>query len=310
MPAAVGRSRWTYTRTGYAIGQSLAQLKQHRFASLITALVLGITLSLPVILYFSSSTLASLSQRSAQGESLTIYLDLSVDDLQGAELAQNWAQRPNISHSDYISRDQALAMLNEDTDVRDAIEILGANPLPGAVVLYPQQTSSQDVEIIANEFRTLPQVSRVQMDLRWVRRLEAAVTLVKLISGLLAAFLSLTALVVIGNTIRLEMARRRNEMEVARLLGASASFINRPVLCTGAVFGFLGGIIACTIALIVLHTIKAPTDELSALYQSEFRLTLPVASQILLVIVVATFMGLAGAATTLIRPAQQLTHKG
>lgn len=301
--------RWSYSRRGYALAQSMRQLKRFKLASIGTLLVLGITLSLPFILYFASATLNTLSQRSLQGESLTVYLDARISDLDGAQLATSWLAQPEIERIDYISRDQALAMLSEDSDIRAAIDVLGVNPLPGAVVLYPHSgnINSNDIEMLAQSFRTLPEVDRVQLDLRWVRRLEAAVTLVKLIGGVLAIFLTLTALLVIANTIRLELSRRRAEMEVASLLGASSHFMNRPILYTGALYGFLGGAVACIIALITLNAIRTPADDLSSLYQSTFTLEMPEPSKILLVLGVSIILGLAGAISSLNRSSRQLT---
>lgn len=302
--------RWSYSGRGYAATQSVRQLKRFRLASLGTLLVLGITLCLPIILYFAGSTLSSLSERSVQGESLTVYLTHTVEDLEGAALAADWATQATIASTDYISSEQALAMLEQDTDISNAIDILGTNPLPGAIVIYPEtdNVNTSDIEAMATSLQSLPEVDRVQLDLQWIKRLEAAVTLVKLIGGLLAVFLTLTALLVIGNTIRLELARRREEMEVARLLGAPKYFMNRAFIYTGALYGFLGGLIACTIALFTLNAIRTPADELASLYKSSFSVEMPDLSQILLVIVISTLLGVAGAVSSLYRPARQLTH--
>jgi len=148
-------------------------------------------------------------------------------------------------------------------------------------------------------------VDIVQFDLRWVQRLQAVLNLARTVGWILAGFLTLTALLVIGNTIRLELLRRQNELDVSRLLGASRSFLHRPLLYTGALYGFLGGLIACGIALLVLHWLQGPAAQLSTLYSSAFELLLPTASQLLLVVGTATFLGLLGAIVTLFRPPQQ-----
>ena len=306
----VGGSRWTYTRRGYALAHSLRQLKRNKIASLGTLLVLGVTLSLPVILYFSSATLATLSERGVRGESLTAYLDSDISDLDGAALATSWEQRADVDTTSYISRDQGLAMLAEQTDVQAAIEVLGANPLPGAVVVYPatRTISAEQIEALAEQLRERPEVARVQLDLRWVKRLEAGIRLLELIGGLLALFLTLTAFLVIFNTIRLEMSRRRAEMEVANLLGAPFRFMNRPILYTGAIYGFVGGLISCTIALLTLNAIRVPADDLSSLYQSTFSLTLPEFRQVIIVLAISVILGLAGAIGSLYQPSRQLTQ--
>jgi cell division transport system permease protein len=303
-------ARWSYSKRGYALAHSLRQLKRYRIASLGTLFVLGITLSLPTILYFSSSTFAALSQRSAQGESLTAYLDVQVSDLDGAELAKELQSRADIRKTSFISSDQAMDMLAQQSDIQSAIELLGRNPLPGSIVIYPVEDAldATRIQTLADTVNNMTQITRVQLDLRWVQRLEAAVALLKWIGGLLALFLTLTALLVIVNTIRLEISRRRSEMDVANLLGASSHFMNRPILYTGALYGFLGGIIACVIALLTLNAIRAPADDLSALYQSAISLTMPAAEQILIALAVSVALGLAGAACSLYQSSRQLTH--
>jgi len=302
--------RWGYSKRGYALLQSLRQLKRYRIASLGTLFVLGITLSLPTILYFSSSTLAAIGQRSAQGESLTAYLDTGISSLDGAALANELQSRTDIDRTSFISSDQALEMLAEQSNIESAIALLGVNPLPGAIVVHPATDvlDANGVQNLASYLEQLQQVTRVQLDLRWVQRLEAAVALLKWVGGLLAIFLTLTALLVIFNTIRLEISRRRAEMEVANLLGASSHFMNRPILYTGALYGFLGGIIAIVIALITLNSIRAPADELSSLYQSTLSLAMPEPTQILVALLVSVVLGLAGAAGSLYRTSRQLTH--
>ncbi len=303
-------ARWTYTRRGYALSQSIRQLKQQRIASLGTLLMLGVTLALPVILYFAYLNLATLGHRSLEGESITTYLRVDVSDVAGAELAKAWLTRQDIARTDYISKDQSLAMLGEASDISSAIALLGANPLPGAIVVYPQITdiTSGSTDRLAEALANIPEVERVQLDLRWVRRLAAALSLLAWIGGLLAAFLTLSALLVITNTIRLELVRRKSELEVANLLGAPRHFMNRPIVYTGAVYGLLGGVLACVIGLFALNAVQNPADTLSSLYQNEFAVSMPTLSQILLVISVCVCLGLVGAVSSLFRPSQHLRH--
>lgn len=309
--SAAGPS-WTYGKRGYALAHSLRQFKRHKIASFLTLLVLGLTLALPVILLFVSSSLQQLGARSLQGESLTVYLDLNVSDLDGAALAQEWLGKPGVSSTTYITRDEALKIFQDNTEIGAAVDTLGSNPLPGAIVVYPDSNTleSTRVQQLADSLRSLDSVVKVQFDLRWVKRLQAIVELIQLIGGLLAGFLTLTALLVIGNTIRLELLRRRTEMEVASLLGATTSFMNRPILYIGAMYGFLGGLVASIIAIIAFNAIREPADRLSSLYESTFQLSFPTASQFATVLAISTVLGLAGAISSLYRPAQQLTQRG
>lgn len=301
-------SRWMYSKRGYALAQCLRQLKRRKLASLLTLLVLGITLALPTVFLFSAGSLQQLGSQSVEQESLTLYLHLTTGDLEGATLAQTLLGRQGIRETQYVSRDEALAMLQEKTDIGSALGALDENPLPGAIIVHPEshwlETSS--IKRLATALGDLPEVERVQFDLRWVQRLQAVMSLVRTVGWLLAGFLTLTALLVLGNTIRLELLRRQPELEVSSLLGATNSFLNRPLIYTGALFGFLGGAVACVIALLTLAWVKGPADELSQLYASVFRLEMPTMSHLFTVLIVSTLLGIVGASITLYRPSRHL----
>ena len=302
--------RWTYGKRGYALAQSLRQFKRYKFASVVTLLVLGITLALPAMLLFANSMLQQLGNRSLEGESLTVYLDQSVSDIDGAVLAETWKGLEGIRNTQYIGRDEAMELFRANSDLGDAIEALGSNPLPGAIIVFPDSNTlnADRIESLAERLRSSEIVARVQFDLRWVKRLQAVVLLIQRVGVLLAGFLTLTALLVIGNTIRLELLRRRAEMEVASLLGAGSHFMNRPILYTGALYGFLGGLVACLVGLLAFNAIRQPADELSTLYESTFRFIMPTASQIGTVLAISVLLGILGALSSLYRPSQQLTH--
>ena len=302
--------RWTYTQRGYAANNSWRQLKQRKFASLVTLLVLGITLALPALFLFMANSLQQLSIVSVQDESLTLYLTLATSDLHGAEMAQQLLSRVEVEATQYVSRDEALATFRNNADVGAALDALGENPLPGAIVVFPSRHTldAAHVQQLADSLNALPGVERVQLDLRWVQRLQAALALLHQVGWLLASFLMLTSLLVIGNTIRLELLRRQPELDVSELLGASRRFLQRPLLYTGVLYGFFGGLVACGIAVLALFWIKGPANELSTLYASAFRLELPTVSQLFTVLGIASLLGLLGALITLYRPSRQMFH--
>ena len=310
-------SRWSYTRRGYALTQTIGQLRERSLATLLTLFVLGTTLALPAVFWFGSASLSKLVNASVGEESITAYLTLDVTDLAGAELATRWQNQEGVRTTTYVSRAEALALFQQQTDLDDAISALGTNPLPGAIVVFPQinpihagDVTVQRVNSLAATLEESPLVERVQIDLEWVRKLQSALTLFRIIVWLLASFLTLTGLLVIGNTVRLELLRRQREMQVSTLLGASRSFLNRPILYTGTLYGLLGGAIAAALATVAYSFIKTPADQLAAQYASSFRLTLPTAGQFLTIIAVATALGLIGAIVTVLRPAPtQFTNR-
>ncbi len=304
--------KWTYTHRGYALAQSFRQLRQRKFASFITLMVFGISLALPAIILFSAGSLAKLGNHNIEQESLTVYLSMQVNDLDGASLAQQLLLREGIDRTSYVSRDEALAMFKEQSDIGDALAALGNNPLPGAIIVYPDvdMLGAVGLKQLANSLAMSPSIDRVQFDFRWVKRLQAVLSLARLVGWVLAGFLTLSALLVIGNTIRLELLRKQTELDVSRLLGAKRSFLVRPLVYTGALYGFLGGLVACVIALITISWIKTPADQLSGLYQSAFQLEMPTASQCFTVLLIATCLGVLGSIVSLARPSNHLLPFG
>ena len=304
--------RWSYGPLGHAVAQSVRHLLARPLASAATLLALGVVLTLPALLLFSAGALDALAARTVDGESLTLYLDPATGDLDGAALAADVADRPDVERTRYVSRDEALATFREESDVGDALDLLGANPLPGAVIVHPAAGARDErgMDTLAGTLGALPGVERVQVDLDWVRRLAAVVTLLRRVAALAGAFLVLTALLVITNTIRLELARRRPELEVSHLLGASALFVHRPTLVTGALYGLLGGLLACALAVVALLLARAPLVELARLYGSDFRPALPDAADLGLVVLVSTLLGLLGALLTLYGASRQNIPSG
>jgi cell division transport system permease protein len=111
----------------------------------------------------------------------------------------------------------------------------------------------------------------------------------------LAALLGLGALLVVGNTVRLDIQSRREEIGVQQLLGATDGFIRRPFLYLGAWYGLAAGAFAIGLLTLAAIALRAPLAELASSYGSRFMLTgfdLPTA---LGVIVGAAVLGWFGA---------------
>lgn len=296
-----------YSRRGYAWRRTLARLGTRPFASSVTLLVLGIVLALPVLLSFIAGALDAYRGDQDQGATLTAYLQLDIEDLDGAALATQLAARPGIQGTRYVSRDEALATFRAESDLGDALDVLDSNPLPGAIVILPERSSTgqERMQALATEIERIGDIERVRYDLQWVERLRAVVAVARIAAVLLAGFLVLTALLVVGNTIRLELLDRRAEREVCHLLGASPTFMNRPFIYTGLVYGLLGGLIATGLAISAFAVLKAPADELASLYGARAGLDWPGAGVLGLVPLVGAALGLVGALSTLYGPSRQ-----
>jgi len=175
----------------------------------------------------------------------------------------------------YLSREDALAEFRELSGFGDVLEQLDSNPLPAVVLVRPRQTRVMDakqIETLRARLAAMPEVELAQLDLEWVQRLYAMMELGRQIVASLALLLAVGVLLVIGNTIRLAIESRRDEIVVVKLVGGTDAFVRRPFLYTGVWYGLGGGVVATLITGIGLMFLREPVAQLAGLYNSQYRL--------------------------------------
>jgi cell division transport system permease protein len=201
-----------------------------------------------------------------------VYLDMEVGETRAAELANEIAERSDVAATSLISRAQALAEFRVQSGFGEALDALQENPLPHTLVVRPAFTDVARVQALAGDLDTLQETALVQIDTEWVARLQSMLGLAARIVDIATALLGLAVVLVIGNTIRLEINNRRIEIEVMKLVGGSDGFIRRPFLYLGFCYGLAGAATAAILIFVALALIRAPVRELAELYASTYRL--------------------------------------
>lgn len=254
---------------------SLLRLLRHPLGSLSTWLVIGIALALPGALYLALDNVAKLGGRWDGAPQISLFLQQSVDETAGLALQQKIARRGDVAHAEYISREQALAEFRSESGFGQVIDQLEANPLPALISVRPlvAQGSADSVQRLYNDLKAQPEVERAVLDMEWVQRLYALLDIGRRIAFGLATMLGVGVVLVIGNTIRLAIESRRDEILVVKLVGGTNAFVRRPFLYTGIWFGLGGGVVACLILTAALLWLGDPVARLAALYHSEYSLT-------------------------------------
>lgn len=266
---------------------SLGQLVRAPIASAMTVAVIGITLALPAGLYVLLENARQASGGWDQGAQVSLFLKASVNDAQAQTLLARLRRLPGIAEAQFISRDAALAEFKKLSGFGDALDTLTSNPLPALVVVRPtpSYSQSQALEALVADLRRDPAVDIAQADLDWVKRLQLLIIIAQRGVLMLAVLLGLAVLLIVGNTIRLAVLNRREEIEVIKLIGGTDAFIRRPFLYAGALHGLLGGILAWLLIQASLALLSGPIGELSALYGSTYTLTgLPAKASALLLL--------------------------
>src|SRR5690606_26930279 len=222
---------------------------------------------------------------------LSIFLKQDTAEARAAELAAELGRRADIGGVEHRSPAQGLEELRERSGLDEAIDMLGENPLPHVLIVTP----AGDEALLADSLRTLPEAELVQHDAGWRQRLDNWLRVGGRVAAVLAALLGLGALLVVGNTVRLDIQSRRDELGVLQLLGASDGFIRRPFLYLGAWYGLASGALALGLLMAAGAALRAPLAELAASYGSSFALAGFTPRQALAVIAGATVLGWLGA---------------
>lgn len=275
---------------------SLGQLSRQPFATLMTVAVIGIALALPTGLHVILKNAQQLSGGWDGVAQISLFLKRSTTDKQARHLADQIRSLSDITTVSYISRDEALAEFRRLSGFGNALEALKDNPLPAVLVVRPawQDNDPTAADRLLGRLQQFPAVDIAQLDMQWVKRLFVIMDIVRRGVLVLAALLALAVLLVVGNTIRLAIQNRRDEIVVMKLIGGTDAFIRRPFLYTGFWYGLLGGAIAWLLVNLSLSVLGGPIEQLAGLYQHRFAVTGLDLSATLLLLLFSILLGLTG----------------
>jgi len=250
-------------------GDSLGRLVRQPFASLMIILVIAVTLALPAALNLALKNFTVISGSWDDALDFSVFLDtgLSVSEAEG--IARLIGQRADVEDVQLISAADALAEFKQQSGFGDALDHLAENPLPHTLVVRPSAANtSQSMILLREELASLPETELVQVDTEWVQRFHAILEIVQRAVMIGAGLLGLAIIVVIGNTIRLEIQNRRDEIEVTKLIGASNAFVRRPFLWSGFWYGLFGSLLGLGLVWYGLYLLQPAVTRLAGLYQS------------------------------------------
>ena len=276
---------------------SLGRLSRNPVSTSMTAAVIGIALALPSGLHLLVDNVRGLSSSWDGNASVSLFLADGITDEQAEAVRRQVALRPDVAETRLIDRGQALAEFRRLSGFGEALDLLENNPLP-AVVLVRPQADLQGAEAyaqMAHELQAYREIELAQVDLQWVERLGAITGTFERAVLILAVLLAGAVLLIVGNTIRLEIQNRHSEIEIVKLVGGTDAFIRRPFLYEGLWYGALGAVIALLLMLTALFMLAGPVQRLAGLYQSDFSLAVIDPLSLFGVLIGGPLLGLAGA---------------
>jgi cell division transport system permease protein len=243
------------------------------WASLLTWLVIGIALALPVGLNVALDNAQAVSADWDSPAQISLFLKTDVSATAAQQLEQVLADNQAIARTVLVPRDAALQEFRELSGFSDVLSSLDENPLPHLILVSPDtKLQLEAVLALRAELLARPQVEQAVLDMEWLQRLNSVMALSRRIVLSVGVMLVLGVALILGNTIRLAIESRRQEIVIVKLVGGSNAFVRRPFLYTGLWYGVGGGIIAAMLVALALWALEGPTSQLAGLYQSEFAL--------------------------------------
>jgi len=276
---------------------SFSRLSATPIQTLMTSLVVAIALALPATLLIGLNNMQQLGDSWDANPKISIYLNPRVKQDALDRFIDKLENYNEVNEVEYLSAEQALQDFQLNSGFGQTLSELDENPLPPTLIISPTFAASQPevLQVLGERLRKEALVDDVSLDMEWVRRLRELMILGKKIVIALAGLLGLGVLLAIGNTIRLAIENRRDEIVITKLVGGTDGFVRRPFMYSGAWYGFFGGLLACVIVAMGYLSINQSVQRLADLYQSNFELKGLGLEGNLGLLALATLLGLLGA---------------
>ncbi|MEC8442621.1 MAG: permease-like cell division protein FtsX [Pseudomonadota bacterium] len=276
--------------------ETLLRLLAKPIGSMMTWLVIAISLTLPGTLWMALDNMTQLSDRFQASGSMSVYLQPGLAENDALTLQRSVGGQAGVASVVYISASQALDEFRTSSGLGDALDLLPDNPLPGVLIVEPELSLAKEAVLaMAQTLESDSRVDAVELDTAWLERLYALLALGERVVWVMAALLALGIVLVVGNTIRLSIANRVDEIRVTKLVGATNAWVRRPFLYTGLWYGMVGGLMSWILLVVGWLLVRGPVAELAALYGSDYTLQPLSAGAALLLLLGAMLLGWVGA---------------
>jgi len=285
---------WLSTHT-QALTRAYKRMRTQPLATALSIAVIAIAILLPLALYIVFANITNAASRLNTEPNVNVYLALSATDAEAKDIEKKIRALGSAASVAFIPRETALAEMKKRANLGDLLVGIDSNPLPHAFAIKPKSTDTASLDAMRRDLRGLAKVETVTMDFEWAKKLARFVEFAQRIVFLISAVLAAAVIFVIGNTIRLQMLTQKDEIIVARLIGATRRFVRRPFLYFGALQGFAAGVIAVIAVIGLTSEVGSEVNVLAASYGADFQLRAPTISQAAWVITGGAILGWIGA---------------
>ena len=275
----------------YSVVSSLGRAVRRPWATLLTVGVMAVAFALPLGLWLALQNVGHFAGDVQQSREIDLFLTPETPVARAQALAETLRARDDVASVEVRTPDQGLAEFRQRSGLADSLDLLDGNPLPALLVVVPEGDEARLVAAL----EALPETDLLQHDAAWRERLTGWMGFGERLTWVLAALFGLGALLVVGNTVRLDIQSRREEIGVLQLLGASDGFIRRPFVYLGAWYGLAAGALALGLMTLAALALRDPLAALARSYGSPFALSGLDSLGAALVVLAATIVGWLGA---------------
>jgi cell division transport system permease protein len=185
------------------------------------------------------------------------YLEADLPEEEQRAIAARAATIEGVAGVELVTSSQALERFRAGSGGADLLAGLDENPLPASLEIQLDPTSRTElgIGIVASALDGLPGVDELSHGQSWVEGYARAAALMRTVSVVLGSALSVAALLIVANTMRLAVYARQDELEILSLVGAGRIFQRAPFLIEGAVQGTLGGLLALVLLYVAFRSL-------------------------------------------------------
>ena len=287
---------------------SLGELWRQPVATIMTIGVLGLSITLPSTLYIMVKNTEKITAGWEQASEISLFLKSDLSPASSQQLVTRLQTWPEIDSVVFIPADDALKEFQHLSGLGDAIAYLQSNPLPDVVLVTPgdKHASPAAAQALLDKLKSQREVDIGKLDIEWLERLYALIDIVSDLVTFIGALLFVSVVLIIGNTIRLNILNKHDEIVVMKLVGATDAFIHRPFLYTGFWYGLLGGLLAWFAVIIILWWMDSSIEAFAALYQKDFNITGLTGSALLTMLGLSVGLGVVGSLISVQRHVRQI----
>ena len=247
----------------YALKEALSAIKRARLTSLAATSILTICLFLLGLFLMAYVNLNGVAAKIRERVQIEAFLDDGVDQKSALALADSILSLSSVKSISYVDKEMALEAFGRQFG-DEALQVLDTNPLPTSlkIELEEKGRTFSHAKEIANIIADFPGVTDVEYGQRWLSKLDRLLSTVGAAALILGIILATSSVLVVATSTKLAFHVRREAVEIMRLVGATPSFVARPFLVEGAIYGLLGALFGLALLVLLYGILSSRLAEL------------------------------------------------